>query len=822
MADLLVSYAAGGPGHDEMLQATGQARHAWDTLAEQARLGRADRLETTRTAVVDLLADQGVAAADPTAESWQLDPLPVLLDEQEWVHLEAGVQQRATLLDLVLTDLYGERRLLVSGLLPPEIALAHPGFCRPADGIALPGAHQLVLAATDLARNADGAWTALADRTDVPGGLGYVMADRRVVSEVLATSYRGSRTRRVGPFFQALTAALARVAPEGAGDNPRIAVLTSGSTASAFENGYLAAMLGLPLVAGGDLVVRDGRVWTRSLGAPEPVDVLLRQVDAADADPLELRRGSQHGTPGLVQVAREGHVSIVNPLGSGVLENPALHGYLPRLARALLGEDLALPSAVTYWCGERSMCSHVIANLGRLVLLPVAGDQPAVLGWELSLDERADLAARISARPGAWVAQEPVEASTTPSVEGRTLRPRPTSLRMFAVADESGYTVLSGGLGHVGAPPQAMLGRPTMGTAKDVWVLAPEPATVAPEALGQAPRQHPGDAVSPRAAERLYQLGRRTEAAEATARLLTAVADRWDDYHARPDADGARALDVLCAALPGAGGSVLTEASLTAFVTDAGAVGSVAWWVARMRRAATGVRDNLSGGVWVALSSLERTLEQERHRLRDGTDAQLGLGPVLARLLESLAALSGIWAESLVRDTGWRLLEVGRRLERSERLVATLTATLTARPAPAVEALVVESVLVAHESVITFRRRYGAGGPGPALELLLLDETNPRALAFQARSLHEHLAALPTGSPTGAQLLAEIDDVLAELAARRSGPDGRRPDLGDGGLLALAQALDSLRWRLEALSSAVERGPLARPAVSRWPDGVAR
>ncbi|MHB1065794.1 MAG: circularly permuted type 2 ATP-grasp protein, partial [Georgenia sp.] len=700
MVDLLVSYAAGGPGHDEMLQATGQARAAWRTLAEQARLGRADRLEATRAAVVELLADQGVTAGDPTAQSWQLDPLPVLVDEHEWHRLEAAVQQRATLLDLVLTDLYRERKLLVSGLLPPEIALAHPGFNRPADGISLPGPHQLFLTATDLARNADGAWTALADRTDVPGGLGYVMADRRVVSEVLATSYRSSRTRRVGPFFQALKAGLGRVAPAAAGDNPRIAMLSSGSSASTFENGYLAAMLGLPIVEGGDLVVRDGRVWARSLGTAEPIDVLLRQVAAADVDPLELRRGSQHGTPGLVHAARRGAVTIVNPLGSGVLENPALHGYLPRLARVLLGEDLALPSAVTYWCGERSMCSHVIANLGRLVLLPVAGSQPAVLGWELSLGQRADLSARISARPGAWVAQEPVEASTTPSVEARTLRPRPTSLRMFAVAADDGYTVLSGGLGHVGDPPQAMLGRPTMGTAKDVWVLAAEPPSISAGPADGLARQHPGDAVSPRAAERLYQFGRRTEAAEATARLLGAVADRWDDYHARLDADGVRALSVLCGALPTIDDPELTEATLTALITDVGTRGSVAWWVARMHRAATGVRDNLSTGVWVALSSLERTLEQERHRLRGDADAQLGLGPVLSRVLESLTALGGICADSLVRDTGWHLLQVGRRLERAERLVATLAATLTARPEPAVEALVVDSVLVANESII--------------------------------------------------------------------------------------------------------------------------
>lgn len=808
--DLLESYRANGPGHDEMLQATGSARAAWTELAVHAHLGQAEELLARQADVVALLQDQGVPYGE-SGDGWQLDPLPVLVEEAEWHRLEGALRQRSELLDQVLADLYGDRRLLTSGLLPPEIVLGHPGFLRGADHVGTPGRRQLLHASADLVRNADGAWTVLADTTDVPAGLGYAMADRRVVSEILAGLYRQSRTRRVGPFFQALALALREAAPSAAGDAPHAAVLAPGpSDPSAFDHAYLSAMLGLPLVQGSDLVVADGHVWSRSLGGRERVDVLLRGVPAASTDPLELDRTSRVGTPGLLHAARTGAVTIVNTLGAGVLENPALLTYLPRLSRALRDEELALPSALTYWCGDRAMCSHVIANLGRLVVRSTSGHEPPVLGWLLSLGERADLAARISAHPSAWVGQEPVEASTTPTVSDGSLVPRRTSLRTFAVAAGEGYAVMSGGVGRVGPDPQAAAGVPGLsGTAKDVWVLASEPET-APVLLQPL---RPGVAtISPRAAADLFRLGRLTERAESTVRLLLAVADRWDDYHARPGAPAGSPGEAALAVLLGALHETTADAPLPMLVSDAALDGSVAWCVARMGRSAAAVRDNLTPDVWLALSSLERTLRRERARRRD---EESGLGTVLGRLLEGLLALHGIYAESLVRDAGWHLLEVGRRLERAQRLVATLEATVTERREAAVAELVSESVLIANESIITFRRRHPGGGVGELVQLLLLDRSNPRALAYQLDSLAGHLAALPalvTGAAGRDQLLQEVLDLLDELDPARV--DGHQDAVARR--VQLAQTLESMRWRLGELTTEITRVHLAQPVPVRW------
>lgn len=825
MTDLLDSYRAAGPGHDEMLQATGATRAAWDQMAMLAGLEDWRQLQQRSEDVITLLEDHGVRyGSDPHDMPWPLDPLPVIIDEHEWVELEHRLQQRAELFDAIYTDLTTERRLLADGLLPPEIVLADPGFLRAADGILIPGRHQLFLHASDIVRNADGAWLALSDRTQAPSGMGYVMEDRRVIAQVLAGLYRQARIRRIGPFFHAMREGLQAVAPAGSGDDPRVVLLTPGPfSETAFDQGYLSTMLGFPLAQGEDLVVADGRVWMRSFDDLEPVDVIVRRVDAEYCDPLDLLGSSVLGVPGLVEAARTGAVTIVNPLGSGLMENPALLTYLPRLCRAVRGEELQLGSAVTYWCGERSMCSHVIANLERLIISSTSPGSHAVHGWELSVGERADLAAQISQMPHRWVGQEPTEASTTPTVGHERLDACPTVLRTFAVARQEGYQVMSGALAHVTSSDTAtaaLAQSPHGSAAKDVWVLAAEAqAQLEPWPLDEAApipaRSRWQVAISPGAAEDLYWFGRYTERTEATVRLLRAVVDRWEDYHLLPGSVGGRALEVLMGAVT----QIVGHGSLTDLVLDEHRPGSVAFAVERSSRAATAVRDQLSSDTWLALSSIERALNRERSRQRHASGEGLGLGRVLARSLEGLLALAGIGAESMMRDVGWWLMEVGRRVERAQHLVHTLAATVTKRRSALVESMILESVLIAHESVITYRRRSQTHARLEVfLELLLLDDANPRSLAYQIEEIRADLLSIPaTGPRVGArdQLLADLHDLLAELD-----PVGVVVADGEGNRLRLAELLESLRWRLEELAIEIAHVHFSRPTATPWADAA--
>lgn len=805
-----------------------------DVAARQAEIDRLleDRGVTygapavPEDAGLPVLVDEGVSGPVAAAvlhdvrrvqTPWRLDPQPLLLDEDHWTLLEAGVTQRAELLDAVLADLYGERRLLSLGLIPPELVLGHPGFLRSTDGIRLPGERQLFLAATDLVRDDAGEWAVIADRTQAPSGAGYAMEGRRILSQVLSEVYRGAAVRRLGPFFHALRQAVQEVAPATAAA-PRAVLLSPGAASeTAFDQTYLSSMLGIPVVEGDDLQVGDGRLWMRGLNGLEPVDVLLRRVDADFCDPVDLRSDSRLGVPGLVEAARAGTVSVVNTLGSSVLESPALSAYLPQVCRALRGEDLRLPAPSTYWCGDPAMRTLVLARLPELVLTPLTTFRgPAtVLGWTLGAAELAELRARIEAEPAAWAGQEPVHA--------RDATEPPTLLRTFAVAHRGAYHVMAGGLALTAPRRDVPLVSSSQGAvARDVWVLSRRPHSTPDPWLSDDPAPRPlPSGISARTAQSLYWLGRYTERADAHVRILRALADRWTDFHDHPDSPGGQALAALERLLPPG-----ARDDLLAAFADPGRAGGVAHAVTRLSEAAAQVRDQMPRDTWLILSSLDRTLARARAlrpapgrgsaaghgpNAAHGPDAAdeggrpvpaspgiHGLPPLLDRALEALLALAGLSAESLVRDTGWQFLEAGRRIERAQGVVAALRATLVEPRSEEVDSLVLESVLISQESAITYRRRNPARATvATVLDLLLGDAANPRALVHALRGLQSALTELPppaTPADRREHLLDGVAGLLAELDVEALAavlPEtGRRE--------RLAETLESLHWRLRA------------------------
>jgi uncharacterized circularly permuted ATP-grasp superfamily protein len=397
-----------------MVDADGTPRAHWTHLSDAFRELGVDELLRRREEAARLVDQDGVvynAYGDSprTGQRWLLDPVPTVLSSREWESIETGVIERAELLNLVLEDLYGPRRLLRRGLLPPAVVFSHAGFLRQCDQVRLPGAQQLFTYAVDIGRDADGRPHVLSDRTQAPSGFGYALEARAVISRVFPSLYRDSQVHRLAPFLRSLRVALQGVAPPEVED-PRIVVLTPGSwNETAFEHAFLASTLGFPLVEGADLTVRSDGVWMRSLGKLEPVHVILRRVDAWWCDPLELRADSQLGVAGLTQAVRSGAVSVVNTLGSSVLENPALMAFLPGLCEHLTGRPLRLGSVPTWWCGEEDGRRYVLEHLDSLVARPISREvgTTAVLGWECSRAELDALRRAIEARPMQWVGQEP-------------------------------------------------------------------------------------------------------------------------------------------------------------------------------------------------------------------------------------------------------------------------------------------------------------------------------------------------------------------------------------------------------------------------------
>lgn len=562
--------------YDELVDGRGRVRSMWSELSADfidqgtGGVGRIDQ-RVRRQIEDDGVTYTEVGLGDDTAtpRPWRLDPIPLLVSADDWTRLETGLVQRSLVLDEVLTDVYGPRRLLSSGLLPPQVVYGSTGYVRAAHGITIPGTHQLFLHACDISRWSDGRFRVLADWAQAPSGAGYALADRRVVAEAIPEAFEHAGPRPLTPFARAMRLMLEEAAPELAdGEEPVVVVLSPGShSETAFDQAYLAQMLGFPLVESADLVVRDGALWMRSLGSLERVDVVLRRVDAEFSDPLDLRPDSRLGVVGLVEVLRRGAVTVVNTLGSGLLESPALSAFLPRIARSVLGEDLLLDGTPAYWGGDDTERAHLVSHVGDLVIRS-AVDGSTIFGPSLAAAERAELAARIEAEQWKWVGQEPAEFSVAPAVEGQAgIAPVPVGMRLFSLARRGGYTAMSGGLGQ-----QRMRLEPTRSVikvaAKDIWVRA-APATV-PAVGAEAPHEERlrravpvVEAVSsPRVLNDLFWMGRYSERAEAVVRLLAATHDVYQDYRYRPWLDGAEALPILMRALSVTTGTVAPESVL--------------------------------------------------------------------------------------------------------------------------------------------------------------------------------------------------------------------------------------------------------------------
>ncbi|WP_193607550.1 circularly permuted type 2 ATP-grasp protein [Nocardioides lijunqiniae] len=772
-ADRLTQPALGDPlaRYDEVVAPDGTLRPAWKGLAETA-LGLQGRdLRRVDDDIVRFLADDGVTYSAPGRASapWRLDAVPLVIDAASWAPLEVGLAQRAELLNAVLVDLYGEQRLLADGVVPAAAVLGHAGFARV---VARPSAidpRPLVLAATDLGRDAAGEWRVLADRAQAPSGIGYAMENRRVISRVLPELYREAGLHRMEPYLWALRSALIQSAQNETAD-PRVVVLSPGThSETAYDQAFLASALGFPLVQGSDLVVRDGWVQMRVShgrhgGRLERVDVILRRVDAAWSDPLELRGDSQLGVAGLVEAVRRGRVRVVNGLGAGVLENPALLPYLPAACEALLGEPLRLASVPTWWCGDPASLDHVLDRVldpaegaDRLLVRSIDGPASGLAG----LDPAA-VRERLLDEPHRYVGQERLPLSQAPTwratgAHAGDAEARRVSLRTFTLRYGSAYRPLVGGLANVYDGDLAT-------SSKDVWVLkaaAADPdqglADVLPMTAARA-----ATGASPRTLEDLFWLGRYAERAEDMLRLVLASHTLAEDYGSQPRASGSASLEVMMQVLRRLGGEVHADrdAELRSLLLDETRAGSAAHALAGLRDASAGVRDQLSPDAWRSFGTIDRATAMLR-----GSAHSHQIGESAGRMLTGILSLQGVTA-GMIRDAGWHMIGVGRHLERAVQLCHLLEETATVRRGIDVDRDVLNAVLVAAESSVTHRRRYrGYVRPGGVLELLLTDAENPRSMVFGMTEVAAHLAALPasTGSTRPERLVADLLASLAEV-----------------------------------------------------------
>jgi len=789
---------------DEMMAPEGRVRPHWRKflagLEELAEGELARRWEAAQR----LIHENGITYnvyGDPRgmARPWELDAIPLLVGQDEWRQIEAGLIQRAKVLNAVLADLYGPQILLRDGVLPAALVYGNPQFLRPCHGVAVPGDTYLHLYAADLARAPDGRWWVLSDRTQAPSGAGYALENRIILSRSLPDLFHDCAVERLASFFNAMRDNLLKLARR---DEPRAVLLTPGPfNETYFEHAYLARYLGFTLVEGADLTVRDDRVFLKTLDGLQQVDLIVRRLDAEYCDPLELRADSSLGVAGLVQAVKAGNVVVANALGSGLVECEGLMGFLPNLCRRLFGEELAIPCIATWWCGHEDARAYVLDNLDGLVINPTFQSRPMlstavepVLGATLSPAERRALAERMAVRGYDYIGQELVALSTAPVWRDGALKPAPMALRVYVAAVDDDYVVMPGGLTRVSASDDARAVSMQRGDgSKDTWVVSR--GSVSSFSLLRAPDQpvqlrRSARALPSRAADNLFWLGRYAERAESTVRLLRSVAVRLGENSTPGDGWPAleRLLEVLSdeptrpALEDGEDDTFdLLESLLLRWIYDASAPFSLRSNLDHLHRTASLARDRLSLDAWRILNrfQMEPVWRQPHEVLEVGRTLDL-----LNDSIRTLSAFSGMEMENMTRNLGWRMLDMGRRLERAGHMVELLR-VLLADGDPETDGRL-ELLLELADSFMTYRSRYFATPQiAPVLDLLLVDESNPRSIGFQMAAAAAHIEALPREDDTpvlsghrriatGTATALRLADIHALCRADES---GRRHDL---------------------------------------------
>lgn len=755
----------------EHLTPDGAPRMGWGEVCKFLDLASFSELQALDAALDESLAeqlavvaartdsdddDEGVPDDDP-----RLDPVPLVIAADEWQGLEAGLRQRARVLEAVLADWYGPQQTLRDGVVPAAQVIGDCRYQRACRALPPPGGAWLHLTGCDLLRGADGAWRAIGDHVQSAAGVGSALENRLAVARCLPELFARTGVRRLQPFFQDIRDQIAAL-PASQVEAPRCVLLGAGAfDPRAVEHAWLARHLGVDLVQGRDLTVRNGGVYLKTLSGLAPVQVVLRRLADHRCDPLHLGDDPMTGCPGLTSAARSGRVAVINALGTGLASHPLVRANLATLCQRLLGEDLLLPDAECRWLGEPAALEMVLAEPAGWLLRPArlthrGGDGPVFLA-DCSPEQWAGWRERLTAAPEEWVAERYLIASRAPVWSRGLLVERCVSLRAFSARNGNDWSVMPGGLGRVAEHDQRTFSDGIKGRRKDVWVVDPSP-----EADGGLPKLDRGPVrlrrggvdVPSRLLDDLYWLGRYSERAESLARIgrnLFSHLDQqtpWRDTTARAGWCLA-ALNAIGIGLgePGDDASdsagndqderrLLEDRALSALFAPPPGISLLAL-VETMRGLGLAVRTVLSGEAWQSLRALDRACHEAviNRSMRASSAAAF-----LERILGLLGALKSTVLDNMVHGHAWSFLDIGRRLERGANTLAIIERLAVDDRGRGQLEVALESC----DSLLTYHARYRARvRTAPVIDLLLADDTNPRAVAFQAECLREHLASLP-------------------------------------------------------------------------------
>lgn len=805
---------------DECFQFNDGAKESWKQLLSNIETLGVSELKARQQELLKLLQENGVTYNvyddnNDLNRPWLLDTIPLVISAVDWRSIERGMKQRAFVLNKILEDLYGERVLLKKGIIPPELIYSHPGFLRPCDKIRLPGRHQLPLYSADLSRGPDGKVWVIKDRAQAPSGMGYALENRNALNRIVPELFQQHNVAKLGSFFNNMMQALIQIAPQGK-ENPRTVLLTPGPrNETYFEHAYLASYLGITLVQGEDLIMRDSFVWIKTVNGLEKVDVIVRRVDDTFCDPLELREDSQLGIPGLLQAVRKGNVAVANPLGSSILENTGLMAFMHGAFKHFLNEDPIIPMIATWWCGQKKEMDYVIEHIDSLVIKSTQrlSSFKTVMGSQLSKSQKQELIKKIKFEPFKYVGQEEVQFSTSPVFTKKKLEPRFTVLRSYLVAGkDEGYEMMRGGLTRCSPEKGSFLvSNQDGGISKDTWVEATYRENV-PLGRASSPDMKRTAVLPSRTAENLFWVGRYTQRVIRTSRFIRIALRNLTQTGFSNNENDSQSLRILLKSV-----THLTD-TYPGFADDAGAElkspfeeihqlicnpnkpGGVLFTLNNLLRAMYAARDRWTVDSWRIIDEIENV---KRRIAAVEPEAIRQIFSLLYQLKGGLLAFSEMTRTSMYRSDGRIMYRTGQLIEEMLLELSQFKSMLTRQYDESVEFQLLESVLLSNQNLSSYRSVYRTSlNIVPAIDLLFLNGQNPTSIFSQLEGLlkYSRTLAQKEGNTNDNEIsrlvfecYSQVRLMNPELLAKSDDETGHRE--------ALEQFCDQLQKQISVISS---------------------
>ncbi|MUU77052.1 circularly permuted type 2 ATP-grasp protein [Winogradskyella endarachnes] len=784
---LFENYFSESNNYDELLTSKLTIKDNWKLLSNNLVKIGPRNLALKQEDINWLLAENGVTYNvynDPKGlnRPWDLNVVPYILHQNEWNLIEKGIQQRAQLLNLILKDLYGKRELLKEGIIPPEVIYAHSGFLRSCDQIEYKNSKHLLIYAADLARGPDGQMWVVNDRTQAPSGMGYALENRFSTSKIIPQLYTDINVTQPSSFFNDFNQLLLNIAPTNI-ESPMVVILTPGPhNETYFEHSYLSSFLGYPLVKGNDLVVRHGKVWLKSLKGLKQVDVILRRIDDSFMDPLELREDSYLGVAGILEAVRLNNVAIVNPIGSGILENPALIPFMENICKYFLNEKLILPQIASWWCGQEKERKHVLENLSAFVLKRIDRSKREHIYFCEFLDKKAlkNLKKEIIENPYNFVAQQKISFSTAPNFVDSKLEPRKILCRTFAVAKNDSYSVMPGGLVRVAAEREELfVSNQRGGTSKDFWIINNNPQPYLQNYSWNKSNTNPSTTINDvpsNKAENLFWSGRYLGRTLVTARYLRMVLNQMAQvqYNTRePDSENLKILyssiTKITSTFPGFVGENAEEVlknplkEIESLITDETRIGSFAQSMQSFNNSYYSLRNLWSKDMWRVFDGIQKHIrklkEEDAHTI-------FTLTTFFDKIITRLIAFMALIEESILVRQGLLLYFIGLELEISAMSIEKFRALLVISHNEDLTYEVLESLLNSHESLNIYRYSYKSYlSIENVVNLLILDTEYSRSLTYRLHRLKKDINKLPNTNKNGEMSICQknIDAVISKI-----------------------------------------------------------